>query len=219
MRFGASAAVRGAALDRGGIRGARHRARRFRRGAGREFNRGIGDADARPVDRHAAGDHRRDAAADSPCADVARGRRRGDTRDLFPSAVARPMPQLSGGQLSALPAGGGRLQRAGGASARRASPTPLRSPRARRRRRMGSAWLRDNIQDSAQNTTRFLVIGSDPAGRSGADKTTAAVRGAATRSARSTRRSTSSPATGSTFRKSNRARSARARGNICFSST
>ena len=87
--------VRAAALDRGGIRGARHRARRFRRGAGREFNRGIGDADARPVDRHAAGDHRRDAAADSPCADVARGRRRGDTRDLFPSAVARPVPQLS----------------------------------------------------------------------------------------------------------------------------
>jgi chorismate mutase/prephenate dehydratase len=30
-----------------------------------------------------------------------------------------------------------------------------------------------NIQDSAQNTTRFLVIGSHPAGRSGADKTTA----------------------------------------------
>ena len=30
-----------------------------------------------------------------------------------------------------------------------------------------------NIQDSAQNTTRFLVIGRHPAGRSGADKTTA----------------------------------------------
>jgi chorismate mutase/prephenate dehydratase len=30
-----------------------------------------------------------------------------------------------------------------------------------------------NIQDSAQNTTRFLVIGRNPAGRSGADKTTA----------------------------------------------
>lgn len=30
-----------------------------------------------------------------------------------------------------------------------------------------------NIQDSAQNTTRFLVIGSHPAARSGADKTTA----------------------------------------------
>ena len=30
-----------------------------------------------------------------------------------------------------------------------------------------------NIQDSAQNTTRFLVIGQNPAGRSGADKTTA----------------------------------------------
>lgn len=30
-----------------------------------------------------------------------------------------------------------------------------------------------NIQDSAQNTTRFLVIGRDPAGRSGADKTSA----------------------------------------------
>jgi chorismate mutase / prephenate dehydratase len=30
-----------------------------------------------------------------------------------------------------------------------------------------------NIQDSAQNTTRFLVMGRDPAGRSGADKTTA----------------------------------------------
>jgi chorismate mutase / prephenate dehydratase len=29
-----------------------------------------------------------------------------------------------------------------------------------------------NIQDSAQNTTRFLVIGRHPAGRSGADKTT-----------------------------------------------
>ena len=46
-----------------------------------------------------------------------------------------------------------------------------------------------------------------------------AVRGARTRSARSTRRSTSSPATGSTFRKSNPARCARARGSICFSST
>jgi chorismate mutase/prephenate dehydratase len=30
-----------------------------------------------------------------------------------------------------------------------------------------------NIQDSAQNTTRFLVIGRTPAGRTGADKTTA----------------------------------------------
>lgn len=30
-----------------------------------------------------------------------------------------------------------------------------------------------NIQDSAQNTTRFLVIGRNPAGRSGADKTSA----------------------------------------------
>jgi chorismate mutase / prephenate dehydratase len=30
-----------------------------------------------------------------------------------------------------------------------------------------------NIQDSAQNTTRFLVIGRDPSSRSGADKTTA----------------------------------------------
>ncbi len=30
-----------------------------------------------------------------------------------------------------------------------------------------------NIQDSAQNTTRFLVIGRNPAGRTGSDKTTA----------------------------------------------
>jgi chorismate mutase/prephenate dehydratase len=30
-----------------------------------------------------------------------------------------------------------------------------------------------NIQDSAQNTTRFLVIGHNPAGRTGSDKTTA----------------------------------------------
>ena len=30
-----------------------------------------------------------------------------------------------------------------------------------------------NIQDSAQNTTRFLVIGRNPAGRTGTDKTTA----------------------------------------------
>jgi chorismate mutase/prephenate dehydratase len=30
-----------------------------------------------------------------------------------------------------------------------------------------------NIQDSAQNTTRFLVIGRAPSSRSGADKTTA----------------------------------------------
>ena len=37
----------------------------------------------------------------------------------------------------------------------------------------GLCVIARNIQDSAQNTTRFLVIGSHPAGRSGADKTTA----------------------------------------------
>ena len=37
----------------------------------------------------------------------------------------------------------------------------------------GLSVIARNIQDSAQNTTRFLVIGRNPAGRSGADKTTA----------------------------------------------
>ncbi len=37
----------------------------------------------------------------------------------------------------------------------------------------GLSVIARNIQDSAQNTTRFLVIGSSPAGPSGADKTTA----------------------------------------------
>jgi chorismate mutase/prephenate dehydratase len=37
----------------------------------------------------------------------------------------------------------------------------------------GLRMIARNIQDSAQNTTRFLVIGRHPAGRSGADKTTA----------------------------------------------
>ncbi len=37
----------------------------------------------------------------------------------------------------------------------------------------GLSVIARNIQDSAQNTTRFLVIGSNPAGPSGADKTTA----------------------------------------------
>ena len=54
-----------------------------------------------------------------------------------------------------------------------ASPMRRRSPRRRRRAPMGFSVIARNIQDSAQNTTRFLVIGRDPAGRSGADKTTA----------------------------------------------
>jgi chorismate mutase / prephenate dehydratase len=37
----------------------------------------------------------------------------------------------------------------------------------------GLSVIARNIQDSAQNTTRFLVIGRNPAGRSGSDKTTA----------------------------------------------
>jgi chorismate mutase/prephenate dehydratase len=37
----------------------------------------------------------------------------------------------------------------------------------------GLRMIARNIQDSAQNTTRFLVIGRHPADRSGADKTTA----------------------------------------------
>ena len=83
-------------------------ARRFRRGAGREFHRGLGDADARPADRHAAGDHRRDAAADAPCPDVARGRRRGDTRASFPissrsanaATIWRPTFRIAGWRRS-----------------------------------------------------------------------------------------------------------------------
>ena len=37
----------------------------------------------------------------------------------------------------------------------------------------GLSVIARNIQDSAQNTTRFLVIGRNPAGRSGTDKTSA----------------------------------------------
>ena len=81
-------------VERGVPRG-RGRARRFRRGAGGEFHRRLGQPHARHLVRLAAADLRRSGAAHPPVPHGRHGLAREDQAHLQPSAVAGAVPRLA----------------------------------------------------------------------------------------------------------------------------
>ena len=183
--FGHSVRALPLAVDRRGVPRGRGRQRRLRRRADRELHRGHGQPHARPLPHLAAEDLRRGGAAHPSAPDGPHEIARGASQRVcsHPQSLA----QCRGWLDEHLP---GRRAGAGVEQRRRRAPRARRGGHRGDRRRDRRRGLRParcsprEIEDRADNTTRFLVLGRKLFAPSGEDRTTLLVSVGAHRCAR-----------------------------------